>query len=141
MKAKLFVFLLFIIVAGLSVFIFMNVKHTQSSQALWEQYQVIKKTINGEELRLVVANSPEQYEKGLMFVTKPVSDFDGMIFIFPDSQMRTFWNKNTLVDLTLYWMNSDTIIGKSELPSITKSKNIVTVSSPKPANTVVEVIK
>ena len=47
--------------------------------------------------------------------------FDGMVFEFPDRQYRTFWNKNTYMDLDLYWMNDDVVVGKSVLPSIEHS--------------------
>ncbi len=86
---------------------------------------------------LLVADTPAQWEKGLMFFRK-LDGVDGMIFIFPDSQYRTFWNKNTLMDLKLLWIQNDKQIGESFLPSIEKSKEIVTVSSPGLANKVIE---
>ena len=36
-----------------------------------------------------------------------------MIFIFPDKERQTFWNKNTYLDLDIYWMNDDKVVGKS----------------------------
>jgi len=74
-----------------------------------------------------------------MFYKKPV-DFDGMIFIFPDKDYRTFWNKNTYLDLDVYWLNDDKVVGKSFLPSILKSKKVVTVGSGEEVNRVVEII-
>ena len=108
---------------------------------LWNDYEIQTRTIDGKRLRLVVADTPEKWQKGLMYVRKPVKDFDGMIFIFPEKQMQSFWNQNTFEDLTLYWMNDDTVVGKSELPSIEKSKKTITVSSQEPVNIVVEVIE
>ena len=75
-----------------------------------------------------------------MFYKKPVN-FDGMIFIFPEKQMRTFWNKNTYMDLDIYWLNDEKVVNKSYLPSILKSKEIVTVNSEEKINRVVEIIK
>jgi uncharacterized membrane protein (UPF0127 family) len=86
------------------------------------------------------AKTPEEWQKGLMFVKKPV-DYDGMIFIFPDKQIRSFWNKNTFVDLEVYWLDDDKIIGKEELPSIVKTKTVKIITSPLPVNKVVEIIK
>ncbi|MDP4011968.1 MAG: DUF192 domain-containing protein, partial [Candidatus Roizmanbacteria bacterium] len=88
-----------------------------------------------------IADTPDHMQQGLMFVRKPTEGFDGMVFRFPDKQSRTFWNKNTLEDLQLYWMADGEVIGTSDLPSIEKSVSIVTVSSPAPADTVVEIIK
>ena len=88
---------------------------------------------------LLTADNQKQWEKGLMFYKKPV-DFDGMIFIFPDKDYRTFWNKNTYLDLDVYWLNDDKVVGKSFLPSILKSKKVVTVGSGEEVNRVVEII-
>ncbi len=63
---------------------------------------------------------------------------DGMLFIFPNKEIRSFWNKNTFMDLRLYWFNDNTVIGESFLPSIEKSKEIVIVTSPSEANRVIE---
>lgn len=67
--------------------------------------------------------------------------FDGMIFVSPDKQIRYFWNKNTFVDLEVYWLDDDKIIGRDFLPSIEKTKEIKTIQSPAPVNKVIEVTK
>jgi uncharacterized membrane protein (UPF0127 family) len=95
--------------------------------------------LNNKKYCLLTANNQRQWEKGLMFYKKPV-DFDGMIFIFPEKEVRNFWNKNTYVDLNLYWMDDDKVVGKSFLPSILKSKEIITVGSGKKVDRVVEII-
>jgi uncharacterized membrane protein (UPF0127 family) len=64
-----------------------------------------------------------------------------MIFIFPSKQIQNFWNKNTYLDLNLYWMDDEKVVGKSVLPSILKSKETITVNSGKEVNRVVEIIK
>lgn len=102
-----------------------------------------KKTIpyilKGKKYELLVASTPQEWEKGLMFYRK-LDGADGMIFIFPDKKVRSFWNKNTLIDLRLYWLDNDMVIGESYLPSIEKSKDIVIVTSPGKANKVVELV-
>jgi poly-gamma-glutamate synthesis protein (capsule biosynthesis protein) len=85
------------------------------------------------------AKTPEEWQKGLMFVKKPV-DYDGMIFIFPDKQIRSFWNQNTFVDLEIYWLNDDKIIGREKLESIEKTKIVKTIQSPEPENKVIELL-
>ena len=96
--------------------------------------------INDKNYCLLIGSSRTEWERGLMFYKKPV-DFDGMIFIFPDKDYRTFWNKNTYLDLDVYWLNDDKVVGKSFLPSILKSKEIVVVKSPSEVNRVIEVIR
>ena len=64
-----------------------------------------------------------------------------MIFLFPDKKPRVFWNKGTLVDLDVYWIFDDKVVGRDFLPSIKKSFGVVYVSSPVPVNKVIEIIK
>ncbi len=97
-------------------------------------------SLQGKTYHLLTAENSSQWERGLMYYRKPVN-FDGMLFNFPKKQDLTFWNKNTYMDLTLYWLSDNVVVGASDLPSIEKSGRIVTVSSPKPSNRVVELIK
>lgn len=96
-----------------------------------------------QTFRLLVADTPEKWETGLMYVKnkQDIGGLDGMIFTFPDSQKRTFWNKNTLSHLTLYWINKGKVIGESDLASITETKEVITVTSPGNADTVVELLR
>ncbi len=104
-----------------------------------ENQNTILYTVQNKQYRLFTAKTPQEWEKGLMFVRK-LDNADGMIFLFPDKNTRTFWNKNTYVDLDLYWMDDMIVVGKSYLPSVEK-KGIVTVTSPRPVNMVVELIR
>lgn len=51
-----------------------------------------------------VAATPEEREKGLMYRDE-VPDGTGMLFVFPDSQVRSFWMANTYVPLDLAYMD------------------------------------
>lgn len=130
MKRIIFIMLFFTVVT--CYFVFKN-NNCQNNQAK-------KYSINNKNYCLLIADSQDEWEKGLMFYKKPL-DFDGMIFIFPDKRVRSFWNKNTYLDLDLYWMDGETVVGKSYLPSISKSKKIVTVNSNEKVNRVVEIIE
>jgi uncharacterized membrane protein (UPF0127 family) len=102
--------------------------------------KLISYELEGKIYSLREAKNPQEWQKGLMFVKKPVN-YDGMIFIFPNKKIRSFWNQNTFVDLDIYWLDDNKIVGKDFLPSITNSKNVVTKNSPAPVNMVVEIIK
>ena len=128
---KKILFISFILIIIVCYFVFKN-NYCQNNQAK-------KYFINNKSYCLLTADSQDEWERGLMFYKKPVN-FDGMIFIFPEKQVRTFWNKNTYMDLDIYWMDDGKIIGKSLLPSILKTKKIITVSSGK-VNQVVEIIR
>lgn len=97
-------------------------------------------TIEGKNVNLLVADNSTEWTVGLMN-RKTLKEADGMVFIFPDKQMRTFWNMNTLMDLHVVWMDGNRVIGTSELPSIEKTKQVVTVSSPAQADKVVELVR
>ena len=96
--------------------------------------------IKNKIYKLLIADSPKEWERGLMDIRK-LNNADGMIFLFPDKKPRVFWNKNTYVDLDIYWMFDDKVVGRDFLPSINKSNGVVYVSSPVPVNKVVELIK
>ncbi|GBD03801.1 Aldose sugar dehydrogenase YliI [bacterium HR19] len=110
--------------------------------------------LEGKFYNLLVADEPAEWLRGLMFARKCADGFfdfsyeitpclnwwDGMIFIFPDKMVRSFWNKNTLVDIDIYWINDDDVIGKAFLPSFERTKKIYTVTSPSQVNKVVEII-
>lgn len=93
--------------------------------------------LNGKTYKFLVADTPEKWQKGLMYY-RSLEGVNGMIFLFPDKQYRNFWNKNTYMDLNLYWLDDDVVIGQVLLPSIEKAKNLVVVHSPGLANKVIE---
>lgn len=103
----------------------------------YRDFTTVSYRLENRSYKLLVADTPAKWEKGLMNFRK-LESVSGMIFLFPDKKHRTFWNKNTLMDLNIYWLDDDKVVGKSFLPSIEKSKQIVTVNSPKPVNKVVE---
>lgn len=113
---------------------------------VWQYYQVRNKytgyeitiyKLQNKNYRFLVADNPAKWERGLMFLRK-LEGVDGMIFEFPDEAFRNFWNKNTFMNLTLYWIDNNLVVGTSNLPSIEVTKDVVTVSSPQKVNTVVE---
>ncbi|MBI3366310.1 DUF192 domain-containing protein [Candidatus Roizmanbacteria bacterium] len=129
MKKLLFLFLIFFIVI---VFAFLNKYSVNKNKS-------ILYTLNNKTYTLLTAKSPGEWEKGLMNYRK-LDGVDGMIFLFPDKEIRSFWNKNTLMDLKLYWLNDDIVVGEDYLPSIEKSNKIVIITSPDKANKVIELV-
>ena len=102
-----------------------------------KNFEIINYKIQNKSYKLLVADSPKKWERGLMYFRK-LDDVDGMIFIFPNKEIQTCWNKNTFMDLELLWIDEDKVIGRSQLPSVEKSKKIVTVNSPALADKVIE---
>lgn len=52
-----------------------------------------------------IADSPEEREKGLMNRTSLKPDA-GMLFVFPEPQMLSFWMKNTLIPLDIIFFDA-----------------------------------
>ncbi len=96
--------------------------------------------IENKRLVLIEATNEAQWERGLMYADRNIP-VDGMIFKFPKRANRTFWNKNTYVDLDVFWLNGERIIGRAYLPSIARTKREVLVQSPGQVDQVIEVIR
>jgi len=62
--------------------------------------------IAGKSFTLQVADDVTKREKGLMFVTSMPAD-SGMIFVFPAAEPRSFWMKNTPIDLDIIYLGAN----------------------------------
>ncbi|MDP2673111.1 MAG: DUF192 domain-containing protein [Nanoarchaeota archaeon] len=56
--------------------------------------------------KVEIASTPEELSKGLMF-RESLDKNSGMLFIFPENGIYSFWMKNTLIPLDIIWINSD----------------------------------
>ncbi len=61
---------------------------------------------NGKEITAELAVSPEERERGLMYREKIEPD-QGMLFVFEEEDLYSFWMKNTLIPLDIIWLNSN----------------------------------
>ncbi len=62
----------------------------------------------GDEVavRVEIANSPDEQARGLMGRTA-LAEGRGMLFVFPDEEVRSFWMRNTLIPLSIAFMDSE----------------------------------
>lgn len=100
-----------------------------------------KVTLNDIDFFVELADDDNERAMGLMY-RKQMSDEEGMLFIFPNSQYRAFWMKNTLIPLDiLYFDQNRKLINISE--NTPPCKNTTTrcpnYPSEKPAKYVLEI--
>lgn len=71
--------------------------------------------LGGASITVEVAATPESRREGLMN-RKELARDRGMLFVFPDSDYRSFWMKNTSIPLSLAYIREDgAITGIHEL--------------------------
>lgn len=93
--------------------------------------------INDSELTVEIADNPGSREFGLM-LRKELEENSGMLFIFEESQKLCFWMKNTLIPLSIAYMDEDyKIIDLLDM----KPLDLTPICSSKPAKYALEVNK
>jgi hypothetical protein len=65
--------------------------------------------IDKATLKTQVAATATQEERGLMFRTH-MDDNDGMIFLLPSVETASFWMKNTLIPLSVAYIDKNGVI-------------------------------
>ncbi len=83
-----------------------------------------------------VAETEEERTTGLMYRTA-LQENQGMLFIFPDEDMRVFWMKNTPLPLDILFVNADGVILTIQQNAVPYAE--ASIPSLKPARYVVEV--
>jgi uncharacterized membrane protein (UPF0127 family) len=58
------------------------------------------------EVRVEIADEPDEQAKGLMARTALGED-RGMLFVFPSEEERSFWMKDTLIPLSIAYMDAE----------------------------------
>lgn len=62
--------------------------------------------VGDKKIVVEIADSDEKRAHGLMFVSQLPAD-QGMLFVFEDERVRSFWMKNTLIPLSIAYINKD----------------------------------
>ena len=70
-----------------------------------------------------VARTPEQQQLGLM-ARKAMAAHEGMLFVFPDKQPLCFWMRNTLLPLTIAYLDDDgTIVTLADMQPLSEASH------------------
>lgn len=68
---------------------------------------------NGSSVVVEVVADPETRAQGLMFRSS-LSEDRGMLFLFPEAGLHSFWMKNTLIPLDIVWIDQGRAIAHIE---------------------------
>ena len=132
----------------LGVLFFFSACNNTRSRTIKEATVVFKKeasleifNLNGElikEYDIELADTPYERQTGLMYRTEMNSN-NGMLFIFEDSTLRTFYMKNTLISLDIIFLNESLEIisiyknttpnNESSIPSLVPARYVLELRS------------
>ncbi len=91
--------------------------------------------ISNKEYRVEVVKSFADQAKGLS-QRDNMGEIDGMLFEYPDNQIRSFWMKGMRFDLDIVWINDNKIIGiTKDVSHVDQNKSY---KSPEECNMVLE---
>lgn len=66
-------------------------------------------SVNGHELRVEIADSPEETTRGLSGRESMGTD-EGMLFVFNDTRKHTFWMKDMQFPLDILWIRDGAVV-------------------------------
>lgn len=89
-------------------------------------------------IKAEIADSEEERRTGLMF-RESLGKSEGMLFIFPDSAVRNFWMKNTLIALGIVFISENMTVVKIHDAVPCTGEPCPLYSSEKPIRYVLEV--
>lgn len=99
-----------ILLAGIATYWFTNQNPATSSQfSTLADRSIINWQLKDELLRVEVVNTEASVTQGLSGRTG-LSDIDGMLFVFDESAIRTFWMKEMLFAIDIIWLNEGKVI-------------------------------
>lgn len=135
-----------ILILALAAFFIINNFVKKESESDVKYYTFTKEgelifsdSLGNEKIKIDIEVADTEYERQLGLMNrKEMNENQGMLFIFPDEQFRSFWMLNTLISLDMLFVNRERQI-------VTIHKNTTPLSqqsypSTAPAVYVVEVI-
>ena len=86
-----------------------NTAHSQRSVEPDHTPGLLELKINDTPVYVDIAMTGPARHQGLMYV-KSLPENEGMIFVYPESDFRSFWMKNTLIPLSLAYIDENGVI-------------------------------
>lgn len=133
MKVKFYAFIFIFVFLAIIAGVIYSFIHLAKGEQLSSRVIINNKTINVE-----LAEIPSQHAQGLS--NRPFLETDsGMLFIFTDKKMRSFWMKDMKIPLDIIWITDNKIVGIVRDAPILQNNEVPTFISPEPVNYVLEI--
>jgi uncharacterized membrane protein (UPF0127 family) len=92
--------------------------------------RLVVSTAGGErELMVEIADDPVEMMRGLMYRLN-MDNEEGMLFIYPDEAIRTFWMRNTYISLDIIFIKADGTIDSIAEHTTPLSERIIPSEGP-----------
>lgn len=95
-------------------------------------------TIEGTKIEVIISESPDERIYGLSKYNFLPPEM-GMLFIFQDEEIQTFWMKGMKFPIDIIWIRNGEIVGIEKDVPIPTTNHIPEIPSPIPVNYVLEV--
>ncbi|RZV41617.1 MAG: DUF192 domain-containing protein [Acidimicrobiia bacterium] len=93
--------------------------------------------LDGSPLTVAVADTNDERSRGLMGV-EALSPLDGMLFVFENSTIRSFWMKDTLIPLDIAFFDEDGFLVSQTTMAVCPEDDCPRYSSEAPARYALE---
>lgn len=101
-----------------------------------ESMQLVTISIGSREFTAEIADEPSEWERGLIG-HKPLASGQGMLFVFPVADKRSFWMKGMTFPIDIIWIGQGRVIGFVDRAGPEEEKR--RYLSPGPADQVLEI--
>jgi uncharacterized membrane protein (UPF0127 family) len=98
---------------------------------------LISVEINLKIFQLEVASSSKDRQRGLMY-RRSLDNDQGMLFIYPNPGDHRIWMKNTLIPLTVIWVDRFSVVTAVKYLKPCYVVNCPVSSSPEPSSFIIE---
>lgn len=88
------------------LFFFLLTSFPQKPWAQEGKQSLLPLTIKGKTIKVEVARTDKEKERGLMFRER-MGKNEGMLFVYEREEMLSFWMKNTLLPLSIAFIDKD----------------------------------
>ena len=100
-------------------------------------FSVLSINMEQQHYLLQIADNRERRKQGLMFRPTLAAD-RGMLFVYPKTGDYRIWMKNTLIPLTVIWMNEEAEIVDIKLLQPCKQPSCPVYSAQQPSRFIIE---